>query len=112
MLGVPDLGFVPQGDCFESVVFNEKMEMTERYVVPVGKKNIFEMFEQKFPEEIDGIRDLFNVCENISVDLLKLKRLIRENPLKHPLDAISALFLSKGRDGSVFKKMALKNTEI
>jgi phytoene dehydrogenase-like protein len=105
ILGASNLDIIKIKDCFETVVFNENLEITERRLIPSGKENVLRMFQEAFPDDTDSVRQFIQICERISTDLLKTKRLLRGPAHRHPLDAITSFLLLKCKDGSLLKRI-------
>ena len=105
LLGLSNLDIIKMKECFETVLFDAKLGLVERHLVPTGNANVLRMFQDTFPDDIDSVRRFIEVCEKISSDLLSLKRLMRTSPLQHPFDAVTALLLTKCKDGSLLKRL-------
>lgn len=89
---------------FDVYYLNEEGRMREHYRVPTGAEKCLNWFISRFPEEAKQLKRYFRIIKGMTNDMDRLFRLeFSGRPLFHLYDALTALMLSKGRDGGLLK---------
>ena len=79
--------------------------ISERYPLNAGYKEAVKSLTFFFPEDKLVIKDILSELNKGALELFRLKRLMRENPLLHPYDLFTASLLKYGRPGSLLNKI-------
>ena len=106
LLGI-DLPLVEHKHSFESVLFKDN-KIAKRYLIPSKIENARKALQNYFPEEKELINKCLSEIKNTSIEMLKVKRLTRESPLKHIKDMVFALCLKNGKPGSAIQSFGKK----
>jgi phytoene dehydrogenase-like protein len=105
-LGI-NIKFIELDHCFETIVFDEKLNITNRYLVNSGYKRALSALKNYFPDYKIELLNLFNEFSNLTDDLLRLRRIQKESFFFHPYDAITGLMLKNAKNNSISRKIGI-----
>ncbi len=108
LLGISDLEVVRAPFLYEACYVDGDGKIESRYRLPSRPDALLDVLGRSFPEEKEKLGDFLDTVERIGKDVLRLKRVQREmSKLPVLVDAITALMLKNGKEGSLIRKIGM-----